>query len=398
MGKMIILVVLGSYFILGTIMINNGNVATDTVDNVVDYYSRANAKHIASSGANLALGKIAADLSWNTGYHDVDFSGGKMNVDIISDTTIGPNGLQIFSTSDYQGYKDSVIVEIARTYYSRYLMYIHKNPGGYYVTGDTMNGPFWSDDQLWTKGKPVFKGRVFLGKGVKKETWKSDPAEPQFWGGYEYVKPEAAMLGSMSGLSSEASARGFNTDKELWLTLNNNNTVSYRFTKTGTDSTILLSEFAPNSVIFSSKDIHLQGKIDGSLTVVSNKNIWLDDDVGVVDDPKVNPSSTEMLGIVANSKIYVTDNPANNDDINITAAMYTNTSFEAENYGSRPIAGHINLYGSLTQNTDGYTGVISGTSLIHGFNLNYSYDWRYFTSAPPLFPLTDRMQVLRWWE
>ena len=137
----------------------------------------ANAKHIACSGANLALAKISNNLSWNTGYHNVDFSGGKMNVDIIPDISIGPNGVRIFSASDYQGYKDSVIVEIARTFYSRYLMYIHKNPGGYYVTGDTMNGPFWTDDKLWTKGKPVFKGRVFLGNGLKKETWKGDPAE-----------------------------------------------------------------------------------------------------------------------------------------------------------------------------------------------------------------------------
>ena len=398
MGKMIILMVLGSYFIIGTILINNGNMAKDTVENVVDYYSMANAKHIACSGANLALAKISNNLSWNTGYHNVDFSGGKMNVDIIPDISIGPNGVRIFSASDYQGYKDSVIVEIARTFYSRYLMYIHKNPGGYYVTGDTMNGPFWTDDKLWTKGKPVFKGRVFLGNGLKKETWKGDPAEPEFWGGYTYVKPEPAMLGSMSNLSSEASAMGFNTDKELWLTLNNNNTVSYRFKKTGTDSTVLLSALAPNSIIYSSKNIHLKGKIDGSLTVVSNMNIWLDDDVGVVDDPRTNPGSAEMLGIVANKKIFVTNNSANNDDINITAAMYTNQSFEAEDLFSRPKGGHINLYGSLTQNQDGYTGVISGKSLTHGYNLNYNYDWRFSTSAPPLFPLTDRIQILKWWE
>ena len=59
----------------------------------------------------------------------------------------------------------------------------------------------------------------------------------------------------------------------------------------------------------------------------------------------------------------------------------------------------FNLRGSLAQNTDGYTGSgSSGSGVSNGFNLNYKYDNRFFTMAPPEFPTTDRFQILSWWE
>ena len=61
----------------------------------------------------------------------------------------------------------------------------------------------------------------------------------------------------------------------------------------------------------------------------------------------------------------------NKDDINITAAMFTLDSFEAENYSTRGKCGFINLRGSLAQDTDGYTGSgSSGSGVSNGFNLN----------------------------
>ncbi len=68
MGKMILLVVLGSFIIMGRYMMSNNDMANDAVANVIDYYASANAKHIAASGANLAMGQINKNLSWRTGY------------------------------------------------------------------------------------------------------------------------------------------------------------------------------------------------------------------------------------------------------------------------------------------------------------------------------------------
>ncbi len=166
------------------------------------------------------------------------------------------------------------------------------------------------------------------------------------------------------------------------------------------DTTVAVSSLAPNGVIAIEGTIHIKGKIAGNVTVAAIKNdMYLDDDIGVVKDPTSNPSSTQMLGLCSEKKIYVTDNAANKSNINITAAMFTLDSFEAQNYSTRGKCGFINLRGSLAQNTDGYTGSgSSGSGVSNGFNLNYKYDNRFFTMAPPEFPTTDRFQILSWWE
>ena len=40
MGKMVLLVVLGSFIIIGRYMMSNNDVANDAVANVIDYYAR----------------------------------------------------------------------------------------------------------------------------------------------------------------------------------------------------------------------------------------------------------------------------------------------------------------------------------------------------------------------
>ena len=126
--------------------------------------------------------------------------------------------------------------------------------------------------------------------------------------------------------------------------------------------------------------------------------MYLDDDIGVVDNPKTNPNSNQYLGLCSEKKIIVTDNTPNKHDINISAAMFTLERFEVENYKTRGNCGYINLYGSLAQDADGITGVGNKSTLSSGFNLNYKFDPRYYTNAPPEFPTTNRYQLLSWWE
>jgi len=399
MGKMIILLVLGSYLIIGSIMRNNNNISNDSVQNVVDYYIKANAKHIASSGANLAVSNVFRNRFWRTGYNNINFSEGLIKVTLTDDAKLGVGGVRILSVGKYMGYQDSVIVDMNLSYYSKYLMFSNTIPSnGYYVTGDTMDGPFHTNSVLNISGKPVFKGRVTMGKGpMKLSSWYAPPA-PEFWGGYEYGV-DIPMQGNLNNLASAALVNGFKVNGKLWLTLNGNNTITFKTSATGKDSTIALNLLAPNGVIYATDDVRVKGKISGSLTIASKEKIWIDDDIGVVDDPRINPASKQMLGLCSEEEIMITDNSANNNNVEITAAMYTNSSLEAEHYSTRPAAGYLKLLGSLTQDTDGFTGAgVTKGGVKNGFNLNYKFDDRLFLSAPPSFPLTDRMQLLSWWE
>src|SRR4030065_612966 len=81
-----------------------------------------------------------------------------------------------------------------------------------------------------------------------------------------------------------------------------------------------------------------------------------------------NHNSTDVLGIVAKSDVVITDNAANNDDINIDASIYCETgSFGAENYSKRPVSGTISLLGGIIQYTRGPVGTFSGSKITSGF-------------------------------
>ena len=57
---------------------------------------------------------------------------------------------------------------------------------GYYVTGDTMDGPFHTNSTLNVSGRPGFKGHVTMGNGPMKSRYWYATADPLFIGGYEY--------------------------------------------------------------------------------------------------------------------------------------------------------------------------------------------------------------------
>jgi hypothetical protein len=403
MGKMILLIVLGSYMVIGVLMQRNNQSANEAVDNVIAYYGWANARHIASSGANMAVSNLFKDNTWRTGYSNVSFSNGILNVSVLTDTSLGPRGVRVISVGKYQGCYDTTVVELNIAYFSKYLMYMNTDPGVYFITGDTINGALHTNDYLYVSGKPVFAGKVTMGKGPYRT---SGTSKPQFWGGYEYGVNIPMLASNLDVIKASAQSGGFYHSGDTWITMDGSNNIKIRYSSTGTDSVYSISSLAPNGVLCVTGDVHIQGKIDASITIASliptssttKGNIYIDDDVGVADDPRTNPASTEYLGLVSQKNVVVSDNTANDHDCNITASIYATGEFNAQNYSSRGYCGSLNLYGSLAQYNRGAVGTFSGGSITSGFNKYYRYDPRLFTYAPPKFPVTDRFQVLRWWE
>ncbi|MDP4115139.1 MAG: hypothetical protein Q8903_03345 [Bacteroidota bacterium] len=403
MGKMILLVVLGSYMVIGVLMQRNNQSANDAINNVIEYYGWANARHIASSGANMAVSNLFKDNTWRTGYSNVSLSNGTLDVSVFTDTSLGVRGVRVVSVGRYLGYYDTTVVELNVAFFSKYLMYMNTDPGVYFITGDTINGAMHTNDYLYVSGRPVFKGKVTMAKGPYRT---SGSTNPQFWGGYEYGVNIPMLSSNIDVIKAAAIAHGFYHDGETWITMDGSSNVKIRYTSGGADSTVPLSSLTSNGTICINGDVHLKGKIDGSVTIASlipsgsstKGNVYIDDDIGVHDDPRTNPASSQYLGIVSQKNIVVTDNTANDHDCNITASLYATGEFNAQNYGSRGYCGYLNLYGSLAQYNRGAVGTFSGGSISSGFNKNYKYDDRLFKNAPPNFPVTDRFQILRWWE
>ena len=81
-GKALLLVVMGFSLIT---MISDKNMnfsSTRTVDNMANYYLDMNAHNIAVSGANMGANQIFMNPSWTTGFHNVSFDNGTINVSV----------------------------------------------------------------------------------------------------------------------------------------------------------------------------------------------------------------------------------------------------------------------------------------------------------------------------
>ncbi|MEE9450421.1 MAG: hypothetical protein V3V72_10260, partial [Ignavibacteriaceae bacterium] len=110
-------------------------------------------------------------------------------------------------------------------------------------------------------------------------------------------------------------------------------------------------------------------------------------------------SSTDLLGIIAENDILITDNFPNHSDINIQASIYSqNGGFGAENYKSRPISGNINLLGGIIQHIRRAVGTFDKNGTKSGFSKRYRYDERLMLASPPMFPNTGSFEIVSWFE
>ncbi len=108
--------------------------------------------------------------------------------------------------------------------------------------------------------------------------------------------------------------------------------------------TMLVNLMAPTGVIHSTADVRVSGTFDGQLTIYSEGNIWIDNDLVYANNPLVDNTSDDILGLVAANNIIATDNAANNTDLTIQASLLAiNGEFYAQNYDSRPVSGDFSV-------------------------------------------------------
>jgi len=407
-GKATLFVVAAFSVVFLIVEFNLGNVSNRAVSNYVDYYLESYAHEMAVSGAELAANKLFLDPKWTEGFTNLDYKGGKINVkvDIVDAFS---NTLKITSTAEYQTLKQTVEVVLVASRFSKYAYYSQSEGGNIrWMSKDTVWGPFHTQDYILTDGSPVFFGRVTTLKGVKKTNAWSD--KPQFLGGYQSgvnVPMPTDATGPMKSIA-ESNGKKISGNDTVYITFALDS-LKVRYTFKGTSTSYLASTFSPNGLIFvENAVVRLQGKVKGQFTVAvsySSTNsggkgsVYLDDDITYNTNPLTNPNSTDILGIVTKNDVIITQNAANNNNINIHASIFCESgSFSAQNYNNRPVSGVINLVGGIIQQQRGAVGTISGSSVSTGFSKSYRYDERLLYMSPPAFPGTGGYQIVSWYE
>jgi hypothetical protein len=437
-GKASILLVMGFSLIFLVFGQKFVSLSNDAVDNMTNYYAETVSHDCSVAGANMAANKVFLDPTWNAGFSNLSFNGGIINT-TVSTINAFQNIIQIKSVGTYQGITHTTTVVLQPSKFSKFAYYSTSEGSNIWWTAtDTVWGPFHTQDDFRAYGHPVFIGKATSKGSLDYYTSKNADA-PVFDGGYESGVDLPLPTDGLTPIKNDAIADGWDIKQSYTSdTVQNGNglggilggrhsghhssggTPTYTVTQTldtayitfakdsvkiklGYDlpeSEYLTSDVAPNGVIYvEGMDVRLQGMVKGQYTVASDGDIYLDGDIVYNTDPLKDPNSTDLLGIVAQNNVWITDNKANNNGINIDAAIYTQTGgFGAQDYNTRPNSGSINLLGGITQNVRQAVGTFSAFGISTGFSKRYRYDNRLMLSSPPSFPGTGSFEVVSWLE
>jgi hypothetical protein len=418
-GKATLFVVAGFSVIFLVIVQNFGRITSRAVDNYVDYHRQTLAHNIAVSGANVAASDVYFDPSWATGYADVPYQDGILNLNVQYDNTYKTHTIKSIGT--FQGWNDTVIVVLAPanfSYYAYFSMWEKESPSGgpiWWTGSDTVWGPFHTEDDLRVYRHPSFLGKSTSHKGALKyytNKWKDKPI---ITGDYNPGAHIEIPTGSVDDLEVPADNDGlkFTGQDTVYLKFDRDS-LRYRFSFNDDYSALYLQNAAPNGIIFAEDCVvRLQGIVKGQYTVAcsspgsgsgANPNkgiIYLDDDIVYDKDPRDFPGSTDILGICAENSVSITDPLPNSSGINIQGSVFCEKEgFGAQNYDSRDPSGDINLYGGIVQKWRKPVGQFSSSTgtILHGFTKQYRYDERFLLASPPFFPGTGGFKIVSWKE
>jgi hypothetical protein len=407
MGRMVFILVLGFSALFLVMGYNANKVASRSVQNMVDYHAKTVAYNIAVSGANLAANEIFLDDNWDAGFNNVEFDGGILNANVVVLDALH-NIRKLTTAGTYRGVTKTVEVTFKPSSFSKFAYLSTNDPGYlYWSYKDTIWGPFHSELKINSYRHPVFYGKATSKVGV--HYYQSEALDaPRFYGGYESGVSIAFPNSGLPDLLNMAASGGhlFTGQDTVYLTFAGDS-LKYRFAANDPDTTVHAQSFAPNGVICADNaTVRLKGIVKGqytvgsakSLGVGSNGNIYLDDDIVYSDDPRINPNSTDLLGIVAKNNVQIAENVANSSDINIHASIYSEYGGFGAGWPSftQP-NGHINLYGGIQNKARVQIGVIHGSD-IWGFNRRYKYDNRLMLISPPGYPGTGDLEIVSWLE
>lgn len=406
-GKAALLVVIGLSTIMMMVGLNMNSVSTTAIDNSTGYYEQQTAKEIAKAGINLAASNLSRNSGW-TPSSSYDYLGsGNLIIDIADSGDVKT----VTSYGTYQGQTKIVEIKIQMASFSEYAYFSDEEGNIWWTESDSVWGPFHTNDTLQVKGYKDWSGQYgayFNGPstsygGIMKYFTDAATDAPTIIGEHLPGTTIDIPTDGITNLASQASLTVNNSTLEIEF---KGDSISYCKNENGNWNTVLASDYASNGIIYvKNADLKIKGEVKGRWTVGSNQNVYIEDDIVYSDVPDYTDkydTSNDLLGIVSQNNVYVSDNVANQSDVNIHAAIYCQDgSFTAENYASRALSGSIHLVGGITQKSRGGVGTFYTSSGVcaSGFEKkDYKYDSRLLRLVPPYFPSTNVFKILSWLE
>ncbi len=296
-----------------------------------------------------------------------------------------------------------------------------------WVTGDTVNGPMYTQDQYLINGSPTF-GRnssdkiESLAPGTNASAVCAGNAcgSANFNGTPVWSAPFVPLPSDNTQLLTDATNYGQVFSGTTTITLNGNTATVNNCPSTCTSTTVNLTQYPviyvtngascnppaydPGVSSYSTSgcagDVYVQGNYTSSVTIAAANNIIIDGNVTTTESGGI-PTGTATLGLVANQYIRVMHGLGNSDNSapcgqdNSTTQSFSNLKIDAailalkhsfinDNYNCGPPTGTLTINGAIVQNFRGAVGTVNGNGNIYtGYLKNYSYDNRLAYLLPP---------------
>ncbi len=302
-----------------------------------------------------------------------------------------------------------------------------------FANGDTVNGPFHTNDRLLVQGSPTF-GRSkadLIEVSNPAPGWVANgSATPNFVGTYKAAQGELSMPPTNDELLQVATSGGkvYTGQTEIIFKTNGLMDVRNKAANGNSWNQMLNQPMPANGVIYvkagSCNDnfnatnpyqvvddgcpiLNVSGQYASNLTLASQGDIIVraDQDPGTSADGKgLRRNGDVMMGLIANNFIRVyhpcsggTNQSGYTHDVRIDAAILSLAhSFWVDNYACGARLGDLTVNGAIAQEFRGPVGTIGAT----GYTKNYWYDDRLKFRSPPYFldPIESRWQIRKFNE
>ncbi len=336
----------------------------------------------------------------------------------------------VLSTGQVGRFGRTLEVEVGNGTFANFLYFTNREhmPGGgprpWFTSSDIVDGPVFSNDQIGIRGDPVFLGRVMSAYGGPDdqtqshtpsfEYYNGDPHQhvesaaasnpphdyPTFHEGYDLGLNELELPSTqvLHGLKSLAQDGGIalNGNYDIFLSrLDGEGNPMYGYVSyqspNGDWVDVDLDTF--NGVIYVNGSYSISGTLDGTLTVATNGQAYITDDLLYRNSDANGPlfGCEDLLGLISGSDITVANNIPNQDNCVIHAAMIAlSNGLRVENWSTGSPRGTLTVHGSIVQDHRGPvgSGVVNdeGFYEVHtGYDKDYHFDERLLNIAPPSF-------------
>jgi hypothetical protein len=298
------------------------------------------------------------------------------------------------STGTYKTVNKTLILTVRQISYSRYiyLTNLESRSGTpiWFISGDIVRGPLHTNGQLNIFNDPTFEGPVSSVSSSINYYHGPPPLDnPDFQESLTLGAPNIKLPTSadiLDGLKTAAQQ-----SNGLYLTGNSTITLLSNRTMNVTNSALHWNNHnvpvPQNGALYvNNGDMNISGILSGQLTVGTNNNIYITGNLLYANDPRTNPSSTDIMGIVSQNNVIIDSGAPYNLEID-GYIVALNTSFSLENYASG-MKGTLVLYGGVTQVERGAVGTANANTgqKASGYTKDYNYDERFQNVAPAYFP------------